>query len=343
MALTVKPLTPEEEARRQAAQGISNQALAEQRTRDSRALEAQKASNRAFFDNPAVRMYEFGEMSPQTQGVVRSAAGYSGALNAQYSPTLPEIVSSKYSVPSFPAAQLGVGMGSQITEANRPSFQPQSLLGGNQPTPQQLPSIQQQIPFKRTAIETPYGTIYATSEAPKGQMSQAEAFASRPTAFVGRTPEQQQAALAQVRQNGQKIASNYLQTMATFAQDRKENTPTYTTFSGNAIKAPTNMFGQPIESWAKIYEKSSAANEAALAKIRGQGETTRNGIAITPVGGPQPAKATQPQRPSLPQPSLFPTQSPSTILNTFGSPLPLGATPFPIAGVNDNFSGTQLF
>lgn len=197
---------------------------------------------------------------------------------------------------------------------------PMSLTRGAAMTSPQTAEQQGRIP-----MATPYGTMYATEQQASNAMT--------PRTFAqqgSRTPEQQQALLAQVRQNGQNIASDYLKTMATFAQDRRENTPTYTTFSGASIKAPTNMFGQPIASWAKIYEKSSAANEAAIAGIRGKGETNRGGIALAPVGGPQPAKAAQPQRATPSTAPTFPTAP-----NAFGSPFPpMGQTQFPLAGAS---------
>jgi len=150
-----------------------------------------------------IRMYELSKMSPQAQDVVFAASGQGGEINAQYSPTLPQTTLSPYSIPSVAAPQLGIGMGSQISEINRPSFQ--SLAGTLQPA-QQLPSVTQQIPIQRRAIETPYGTLYATSEAPRGQMTQVQSFGSRSTAFEGRTPAQQQALLAQMRQIGSQMA-----------------------------------------------------------------------------------------------------------------------------------------
>jgi len=168
----------------------------------------------------AERMYGFSQMSPQARSVVSSAAGFSGPLNAQYSPTLPQTTLSQYSVPSISAPQLGIGMGSQIAEINRPSFN--NIAGGPQ-SAQQLPAVTQQIPIQRTPIQTPYGTIFATSEAPKGQQSQAQLLASRPTAYEGRTPAEQRALLAKMRSQGANIMRNNINSQEQFfAQKRAE-------------------------------------------------------------------------------------------------------------------------
>jgi hypothetical protein len=167
-----------------------------------------------------IRMYELSEMSPQAQDVVFAASGQGGEINAQYSPTLPQTTLSPYSIPSVAAPQLGIGMGSQISEINRPSFQ--SLAGTPQPA-QQLPSVTQQIPIQGRAIETPHGTLYATSEAPRGQMTQVQSFGSRSTAFEGRTPTQQQALLAKMRTQGASIMRDNIKAQEQFfAQKRAE-------------------------------------------------------------------------------------------------------------------------
>lgn len=64
----------------------------------------------------------------------------------------------------------------------------------------------------RVAVQTPYGAIQATPQ-------QAQAFAARPTAYEGRTPAQQQALLAQVRERGRSMLGAQEQF---FAQKRAE-------------------------------------------------------------------------------------------------------------------------
>ena len=225
-------------------------------------------------------------------------------------------------------------MGTNLTSL--PTNQPTSMAIGGGPMSltkgQAMTSPQTAEAQGRQMMQTPYGAIYATEQQASNAMT------PRTLNQQGsRTPEQQQALLAQARQTGQKMASDYANTMATFAQDRRENTPTYTTFTGSSIKAPTNMFGQPIASWANIYEKSSAANEAALAKIRGDRGAERNRIALAPIGGPQPAKATQPQRATPPATSPLMAGTFPTALNTFGSPFPLNA-----GSANQEFNSTPF-
>ena len=98
----------------------------------------------------------------------------------------------------------------------------------------------------RTAIQTPRGTIYATG-------AQQQALNARTTAYEGRTPAQQQALLAQMRERGAAIAANRAETMRTFAAERRANPQTYTTPLGASISAPTNMFGQPIRQFQQTY------------------------------------------------------------------------------------------
>jgi hypothetical protein len=127
-------------------------------------------------------------------------------------------------------------------------------------------------------IQTPRGTLYATEQQASNMMT------PRTLAQQGtRTPEQQQALLAQMRQAGAKIAQDYTQTMQTFAAERRANPQSYTTPSGNRIAAPTNMFGQPIASWQKTYEAAGKANEAALARM---GRGIQPATLAQPAAGP---------------------------------------------------------
>jgi hypothetical protein len=88
-------------------------------------------------------------------------------------------------------------------------------------------------------ISTPYGTIYASNQAGENQApSQAQTFASRSTAFEGRTPEQQQTLLAKARQGGRDIAQDYATTMTNFA-NRNISSPVN-------LAAPQGRFGQPL-------------------------------------------------------------------------------------------------
>ena len=134
-------------------------------------------------------------------------------------------------------------------------------------------------------IKTPSGgTISMPEEALKRYQEsqggfQGVAAPSRPISTGGDRPmptgefgmsgaEMQAARLDQVRQNALIQNQERTRWVTDTIASRRENQETYTTPSGGMITAPTNRFGQPIASWQNIYEKSSAANEAALASIR---------------------------------------------------------------------------
>lgn len=109
---------------------------------------------------------------------------------------------------------------------------------------------------------------------------------SVPTAYEGRTPEQQQALLAQMRTNGQRIASNYTQTMNEFAESRG---PRFA-----PMAAPQNMFGQPLtslfpnskEAIAQRVERNApvlaATGFGAMQRSVGQAPNLRGPLAETP-------------------------------------------------------------
>lgn len=94
---------------------------------------------------------------------------------------------------------------------------------------------------QRSSIQTPYGTISATPE-------QKRAFESRSTAYEGRTPKQQQALLAKVRQNAANLAAQQTQAMKTFAESRVRGFAPQPALQG--------MFGQPL---VGLFPQSSEA------------------------------------------------------------------------------------
>lgn len=118
-------------------------------------------------------------------------------------------------------------------------------------------------------IETPYGTATTTLNPEQ----QAFRFQARQQAeqsgTMPRTPQQQQDLLARMRTQGaairESIASNARDSFGT-----KTPAQTYTTPSGSSIVAPTNMFGQPIQSFSDVYAARSPINESALARMRGR-------------------------------------------------------------------------
>jgi hypothetical protein len=107
----------------------------------------------------------------------------------------------------------------------------------------------------------------------------------RPEAGFGtsRTPEQQQAMLAQMRFQGADTMRKNIAENQRIIDERRANLQTYTTPSGNRITAPTNMFGQPIASWQKTYEAAGKANEAALARM---GRGVQPATSAQPAAGP---------------------------------------------------------
>jgi len=107
-------------------------------------------------------------------------------------------------------------------------------LTQNRVIPETSPSVRE--------IQTPYGSVFA-SNAPQqqGMPTQAQSFASRATAYEGRTPEQQQALLAQVRQSGRNIAQGYRSTMNEFARSTIPQT-----LRDREMPAPQGRIGQPL-------------------------------------------------------------------------------------------------
>lgn len=145
-------------------------------------------------------------------------------------------------------------------------------------------------------IVSPYG-MAQTSLTPQQveQRAQARQEAER-KGTMPRTPEEQQALLANIRKTGAGIRES-IASRARDSFDTRSPAPSYTTPTGSSITAPTNMFGQPIASWQKRYEERSAINEAALAAM-GRGRPTpsplNNGIlAATGFGAMQREQAAQ--------------------------------------------------
>jgi hypothetical protein len=126
-----------------------------------------------------------------------------------------------------------------------------------------------------------------------------------------RTPEQQQALLAQMRQAGTAIRERIASDSMNFFGGRKPS-QLYTTPSGAAIAAPTNMFGQPIKEFQDRYaqqeEKLRGSRSSSLATLGSTGfgamQREQSSMVSPPVrnpslfggmgyastlGGPQPA------------------------------------------------------
>jgi hypothetical protein len=170
----------------------------------------------------------------------------------------------------------------------RGAYAPQPAAQVAQPTPQ------------RTAIQTPYGTIYATAE----QASNLSAAASRPVDQRStRSPAEQQALLAQARTAGQKIASDYTKTMRDFTQGNIR--------TGFTSAAPRGRYGQPLTDLFPQSTEAIAQRNQRIAPVMattGFSEMQREQASMTPpairnqslfggmgyassLGGPQPASS----------------------------------------------------
>ena len=119
---------------------------------------------------------------------------------------------------------------------------PVSLTGATAMT---SPKTAEQQGRVASALRT--GTVYATPE----QLANLNA---RDTAYVGRTPAEQQALLAQVRANGAKLAAK--QTMRNFADSRIPNR--------KEMPAPQGRYGQPL---TNLFPRSREAMNQARATV----------------------------------------------------------------------------
>lgn len=113
----------------------------------------------------------------------------------------------------------------------------------------------------RQAIQTPRGTIYATA-------GQQQALGARTTAYEGRTPEQQQALLAQMRRTGAGMAK----TMTEFAESRG---PRFA-----PMAAPQGLYGQQLtglfpQSKEVMPQSTNQATPSFASSSFGSGSITR--------------------------------------------------------------------
>ena len=122
---------------------------------------------------------------------------------------------------------------------------------------------------------------------------------------TGRTPAQQQALLAQMRTSGQKIASDYTQTMKNFAESRGPRFAPMAAPQGRYGQPLTENFPQSREAIAQRVERNapvlSATGFGAMQRSIGQAPELRGPLAQAPslfanrggfesrFGGPQPA------------------------------------------------------
>jgi hypothetical protein len=131
--------------------------------------------------------------------------------------------------------------------------------------------------------------------------------ASEPNAGFGgsRTPEQQQALLAQMRNAGQKIASNYTQTMREFGESRGPRFAATPAPQGRFGQSLVGLFPQSQEAVAQRVERNApilaSTGFGAMQRSVGQAPDFRGPLAQAPslfanrsgigsrLGGPQPA------------------------------------------------------
>jgi hypothetical protein len=206
-------------------------------------------------------------------------------------PKFPSMLEQQYSNPFRNPSER---MGETLTRGLTPVAPQESTAITEGPVSIGIAGTQTAIQRGLQPIQTPRGTMYATEEQAANMMT------PRTMAQQGtRSPAEQQALLAQMRERGQQIAQNYGQTMQNFAVDRRQNQQLYTTPLGAAIAPPTNRFGQPIGEFQQRY----AQREQGL---KDQAATSSSMLAATPfgmrtnqqmAGGPQPATQTFP-RPS---------------------------------------------
>jgi hypothetical protein len=144
------------------------------------------------------------------------------------------------------------------------------------------------------------GTVYASPQ-------QLANFNARTTAFEGRTPEQQQALLAQVRENGARLAAQQTETMKNFAEGRGARFAPQPAPQGRFGQPLTGLFPQSVEGIAQREQREARPMVAAAtpsltgfermqeeqrqASQFGMGRSSLySGMGIGAViGGPQPA------------------------------------------------------
>lgn len=107
----------------------------------------------------------------------------------------------------------------------------------------------------RTAIQNPYGTVFATDQ------QQANMNAPRsPDQQNSRTPQQQQELLDNIRKNAPALNQQRTDWVQNTIQQRRENPTTYKSPSGMSVAVPTNRFGAPIKAWMDQLGDSGRLN-----------------------------------------------------------------------------------
>jgi hypothetical protein len=195
------------------------------------------ASLNPFGSRPLVRT-DYGEITaPSVPNIPQLPSGAMMTGSADIYPTTPRFPSTPVPLPTSPSM---TSVGSNMVTTPRPT----ASFG----TPQQIPFTPTPTVQPRINTAVREGTISATPQ----QLANLNA---RTTAYEGRTPEQQQALLAQMRNAGQNIASNYTRTMQNFAQNRIPQGMRVTD-----LPAPQGSIGQSL---AANFPQSMESRQAA--------------------------------------------------------------------------------
>jgi hypothetical protein len=190
-------------------------------------------------------------------------------------------------IPKFPTTGLGLMGNANISPLPTEQISPMTSISRIEGGPASM-NINAPITAEaqgRRAIQTPYGTIYATQQ--QEENMQAPRTAAQQSS---RSPAEQQALLAQMRRQGASIAQNYTQTMQNFAA--QSAVP-----SGIPMTPPTNRFGQPIPDFQQSYARRNEQNVD-------RGRTLLSTLGSTGFGEMQ-GQQTAMVPPSIRTPSLF--------------------------------------
>lgn len=232
------------------------------------------ASLNPFGNRPLIRT-DFGERpTTPSQAVPQLPSGATSYGVARTSPAIP------VPLPTFPSR---ASVGASMVTAPTPI-----LPTVAQPTP--VPTRQQRVD---TAVR--YGTISATPQ-------QLENLNARDTAYVSRTPAEQQALIAQMRERGAALAAQRTQTMQNFAQSRIPEAARVN------LPAPQGRFGQPLTGlFPQSTEGVANRNERSQSALAATGfGALQRQEGITPsLRGPLAIAEQNPFR--LAQSSLYPT------------------------------------
>lgn len=146
----------------------------------------------------------------------------------------------------------------------------------------------------KTAIQTPYGTMFATEQ--QAVNSQTPRTAAQSSS---RTPQQQQELLDNIRKNAPALNQQRTDWVQNTIQQRRENPTTYTTPSGKNVAVPTNRFGEPLKAW--MGQTASAASSRPAV----QGGGLNSGILASAGFGAMQREQNEMMPPPIRSQSLF--------------------------------------